>query len=71
MVKELHLVQMLLILVLHLVGMIQHLQFLVDSAVTVPGGSYVVAATFPTGCVLYSDTLEVISAVEDSLPQLT
>ena len=42
--------------------------FSTDSAVTVPGGSYVVAATFPTGCVLYSDTLEVISAVEDSLP---
>ena len=42
--------------------------FSTDSSVTVSGGTYYVAATFPTGCIIYSDTLEVISQAEDSLP---
>ena len=42
--------------------------FSTDSIVVVGPGLYTVAATYPGGCVVLSDTLEVISAVEDSLP---
>ena len=42
--------------------------FSTDSFVNVGAGAYTVSATYPGGCIIFSDTLEVISADLDSLP---